>query len=227
MVRAMKRKVSMIVLAAGSGSRMGLPKALLRLRAGTPLLEHHVLTMVQAQGPEDPFEIIVVLGASASLARPLVPSIARVVENSEFSTGMGSSLQTGLRAVSDDAEAAIVTLVDLPDTPVDAYRRLRERASPEVLARCTWNRVHGHPVMFGRDLFQRAITACHGDIGAKDLFRELSAQILDIECGDLLASGITGNNDVDTPSQAEAHGLVLPPVAPGGVLPTTGMSDHA
>ncbi|MGO2424575.1 MAG: NTP transferase domain-containing protein, partial [Brevibacterium aurantiacum] len=48
MVKAMKRKVSMIVLAAGCGSRMGAPKALLRLPMGTSLLEHHVLTMAQA-----------------------------------------------------------------------------------------------------------------------------------------------------------------------------------
>lgn len=214
----MKRKVSMIVLAAGSGSRMGTPKALLRLRAGTPLLEHHVQTMAEARGPGEPMEIIVVLGGAANLARPLVPSAARVVENPDFATGMGSSLQVGLRAVSADAEAAIVTLADVPETPVEAYRRLLEHTGPDVLARCTWNAAPGHPVLIGRKLIPRAIAACHEDIGAKDLFRDLSNQVLDIECGDLLAPGITENKDVDTPTEARAHGLVLP---------TIGMSDDA
>ncbi|MBM6591501.1 nucleotidyltransferase family protein [Brevibacterium sp. RIT 803] len=224
MVRAMKRKVSMIVLAAGSGSRMGAPKALLRLRSGTSVLEHHVHTMAAAhawgevQQSEDSLEIIVVLGASADVARPLVPAKARVVENPDFASGMGSSLQVGLRAVAADAEAAIVTLVDLPETPVEAYRRLVEHSGTEVLARCTWNTALGHPVMIGRDLISEAIAACHEDRGARSLFRERSCQVLDIECGDLLAPGVTGNRDVDTPADAQAQGLVLP---------TTGMSDHA
>lgn len=226
MVKAMKRKVSMIVLAAGCGSRMGAPKALLRLRTGTSLLEHHVQTMAQAaqttkaeaQGSEDPVEIIVVLGASADRARPLIPESARVVENPDFATGMGSSLQVGLQAVAADTEAAIVTLVDLPDTPAEAYRRLLEHSGTEVLARCTWNATPGHPVMIGRELIPRAIAACHDETGAKDLFRELSNQVIGIECGELLPPGASGNSDVDTAAEAQAHGLIVP---------TTGMSDHA
>ncbi|MGO2377682.1 nucleotidyltransferase family protein, partial [Brevibacterium aurantiacum] len=119
MVKAMKRKVSMIVLAAGCGSRMGAPKALLRLPMGTSLPEHHVLTMAQAtqttkaaaRGSEDPVEIIVVLGASADRARPLIPESARVVENPDFATGMGSSLQVGLRAVAADTEVKSLFVV--------------------------------------------------------------------------------------------------------------------
>lgn len=160
-------RVSMIVLAAGKGSRMGTPKVLLRMNDGTSLLSHHL----RALAAVDPAEILVVLGAGAHQAQSLIPDGVKTILNLDHAMGMGRSLQTGLRAVDPHSNVAVVTLVDLTDTPAEIYPRLIENATDGVLARCTWGSVPGHPVMFGRKWISRAIEACGGDSGAKRLFR--------------------------------------------------------
>lgn len=199
-------RVSMIVLAAGQGSRLGVPKVLLRKDDGTSLLSRHVRAMAAV----DPAEILVVLGAGAHEARALIPHGVKTILNPDFEMGMGRSLQAGLRAADPQSNAAVVTLVDLPDTPAEIYPRLVDRVADDVLARCAWDSIPGHPVMFGRDWIPRAIDACHGDSGAKRLFREVPESVSLIEGGDLLAPGANGNFDVDTPAQAAARAIHLP-----------------
>lgn len=199
-------RLSMIVLAAGQGSRMGAPKVLLRTDDGTSLLAHHV----EAMAAVGPAEIIVVLGAGADEARSLIPQGVRTVVNSDHEMGMGGSLRAGLRAVDPRSNAVVVTLVDLTDTPAEIYPRLVEHAAGDVLARSAWDSVPGHPVMFGRDWIPRAIEACTGDSGAKQLFMQASESATLIEGGDLLAPGADGNFDVDTPAQAALRGIRLP-----------------
>ncbi|WP_342589872.1 nucleotidyltransferase family protein [Brevibacterium permense] len=193
-------------MAAGKGSRMGTPKVLRRVNDGTSLLSHHL----RALAAVDPAEILVVLGAGAHQAQSLIPEGVKTILNLDHAMAMGRSLQTGLRAVDPHSNVAVVTLVDLTDTPAEIYPRLIENATDGVLARCTWGSVPGHPVMFGRNWISRAIDACGGDSGAKRLFREASDSVTLIEGGDLLTPGANGPFDVDTPAQAAARGINLP-----------------
>lgn len=123
---------------------------------------------------------------------------------------MVSSLQVGLKAVAPDSAAAVITLADLTDIPAEVYPRFVEQANDDVIARCTWNSVPGHPVMFGRNRIAEAIDACHDDAGAKRLFNESPGRVTMIESGDLLAPGTDGNFDVDTQAQAQTRGIRLP-----------------
>src|SRR3954451_4053395 len=80
------------VLAAGAGSRLRQPKALLRL-GGDLLLDRAVRTLRQA----DCAPVVVVLGARAEEAVAAVDGAdLEVVTNSDWPTGMGSSLRAGL-----------------------------------------------------------------------------------------------------------------------------------
>ena len=99
-------------------------------------------------------EVLVVLGARADDARLLVPDGARVVVADDWSDGMAASLRAGLRALlaGSDADAALVTLVDLPDATGDVARRVRgAEPGPASLARATYGGRPGHPVLLGRD----------------------------------------------------------------------------
>src|SRR5262249_25906365 len=104
-----------VLLAAGAGRRYGMPKA---LAEGGAWLRRSVAVLID--GGCAP--VLVVLGASAQQAAPLVPDIARTVVAADWAEGMGASLRTGLAAVAADTgpevQAALVHLVDLPD--VDA-----------------------------------------------------------------------------------------------------------
>src|SRR4051812_48439359 len=98
---------------------MGGPKALLRDPHGVPYLDRTVGLLLD--GGCD--RVTVVLGASATDARALLDEAGwsaddavDVVVADDWDEGMGASLRAGLRALGDsDADAALVTLVDLPD----------------------------------------------------------------------------------------------------------------
>ncbi|MFT4087425.1 MAG: nucleotidyltransferase family protein [Gordonia sp. (in: high G+C Gram-positive bacteria)] len=178
-----------LILAAGAGRRRGFPKALV------PGALDGAVAALTGGGCT---RVVVVLGAAAEQAAPLVPPEAEVVHAADWADGMGASLRTGLAALDDPArgtapDAAVIHLVDIPDVGADVVRRLVARASPDILARAVYRSAPGHPVLMGRTHFAAAAESAVGDRGARDY---LSARTVDgVECGDL-ASG----DDVDTPS---------------------------
>jgi len=105
-----------VVLAAGAGSRMGTPKALMRTPSGEPWLAVACRLLLAAGCAR----VVVVLGAAAHEAALLLPADARVgsVVNAEWADGMASSLRAGLAAASEaGGDAALVALVDMPALP--------------------------------------------------------------------------------------------------------------
>jgi CTP:molybdopterin cytidylyltransferase MocA len=174
---------------------MGRPKALLRNPSdGSPFLRGAVGALVGG-GCRD---VVVVLGAGAEEARSLVPQPASVVVAEDWDQGMGASLRAGLGAVADtEARAAMVSLVDLPDVGPDVVARVLAAAGgdlPQALARAAYRGVPGHPVLLGRDHWDRVTASAQGDRGAREYLA--TAEVLLVECGDL-ATGA----DVDTPEQ--------------------------
>lgn len=190
--------VAGLLLAAGAGSRMGRPKALVHDEAGSWLVRG-VETLV-AGGCAG---VTVVLGARADDARPLLAGLAghevRVVVADDWSRGMSASLRTGLESLCADgpgsAEAALVHLVDLPDVGAEVVRRLLAAPADEgALARAAYGGTPGHPVLIGRDHWAGVAGTAHGDRGARAYLAERPVTL--VECGDL-AGGRDVDQDVD------------------------------
>lgn len=179
--------VAGLLLAAGEGRRFGGPKALARDDDGTSWL----LRSVQALRPCD--EVVVVLGASAEEAAALLPMSVVRVRADDWAEGMGASLRAGLRALATtDHDAALVSLVDLPDVDGAVVLRLLGAASgPDVLARAAYDGVPGHPVLIGREHWDGVLATATADRGARDHLA--THDVVLVECGDL-ATGA----DVDT-----------------------------
>jgi nicotine blue oxidoreductase len=136
----------------------------------------------------------VVLGARAEDARALLPDPSISVYADDWATGMGASLRTGLNAVRElTADAVLVHLVDLPWVGPDVLARLGEMASPDVVARASYDGVPGHPVLLGRRWWPEIADSASGDRGARDWLATREDLLL-VECGDL-GSG----RDVDAP----------------------------
>lgn len=192
-----------LILAAGSGSRMGnRPKALLRRRDDRSYVEHAV-EAVRAAGCTP---VIVVVGARADEVRAAIGGGAEVVEASDWSDGIGASLRRGLVAMEGRRgvvpEAVLVTLVDLPDVGADVARRLLAVAAADgsaAVARAAYDGVPGHPVVLGRDHWAGVRSLASGDRGARDYLRDHPHHL--VECGDL-ATG----RDVDTPDDLAREG---------------------
>lgn len=192
-----------LLLAAGAGTRMGRPKALLVHDDGTPWLERAVDAL--RGGGCDP--VTVVLGAAAEEALPLVPDGVTVVVAADWAEGMSASLRAGLAALEDtDAAAALVSLVDLPDVGAAVVRRVlaaggdgadgADRADEAALLRTTYDGRPGHPVLLGRAHWAGVRAAAVGDRGARDYLAHHDP--VEVECGDL-ATG----RDVDRPDRTE------------------------
>ena len=93
--------VAGLLLAAGAGRRMGMPKALVRDDAGEPWVVRGVRTL--REGGCD--AVTVVLGAAAAEAAPLLEGTeATYVVADDWADGMGASLRTGLSSLGPDVD---------------------------------------------------------------------------------------------------------------------------
>lgn len=170
-----------LVLAAGGGARFGGPKALARTSAGVPWL-HRAVRVLEDAGCE---AVLVVLGAEAEEAAALVPAGATTVVADRWRDGMGASLAAGIAALPE-ADAALVTLVDLPGLPAAVVQRvLAEGTGRDVLARAVHDGEPGHPVLLGRDHWAAFRDSLRGDHGGRTYLDE--HDVVRVECGDLFS----------------------------------------
>lgn len=172
-----------VLLAAGAGTRMGRPKALVAEPDGTPWL--HLGVDALLDGGCD--RVVVVLGAAAERARTLVPTGdgVTVVVAEEWATGPGASLVAGLTAVTGPATAC-VSLVDLPGMPAAAVRRvIGDGDRSAALRRAVHDGVPGHPVLVGPAHRAALVAALSRDPerGAGPWMASSGAE--PVECGDL------------------------------------------
>ncbi|CAJ1584901.1 nucleotidyltransferase family protein [[Mycobacterium] wendilense] len=172
-----------IVLAAGSGSRYGMPKV---LAENGDWLRRAVAAL--ADGGCD--EVIVVLGAA--VVEP--PAPARAVLAEDWSDGMSASVRAGLAAA--DGGYAVLHVVDTPDVGADVVARLltAARKAESGLARATFAGRPGHPVVIAAAHWPAVTASLRGDHGARD-FLAARTDVVAVECADL-ATGA----DIDTRS---------------------------
>src|SRR3990172_7078157 len=101
-------RVEAILLAAGESRRVGYPKPLLEI-GGQTFFQPLRKALLQAVG-----RVVIVKGPFADRVRQAIPADSRitVAENPDYRRGQLSSLRVGLRMLSDEADAALVHLVD-------------------------------------------------------------------------------------------------------------------
>jgi CTP:molybdopterin cytidylyltransferase MocA len=180
----MAAHVAGILLAAGEGSRLGQPKALIDV-GGQPLAARGVALL--RDGGAAP--VIVVTGATAVD----LPG-ALTVHNPRWRTGMGSSLVAGLATVPDECSAAVVALVDQPLVGTESVRRLlaAHQAGASVAVAAYAGRPR-NPVLLAREHWPEVIAFAVGDSGAREFLRARRDLVTLVECGD------TGRpDDIDT-----------------------------
>jgi CTP:molybdopterin cytidylyltransferase MocA len=171
-----------LLLAAGAGSRLGMPKALVCGEDGEPWLVRGVRALTDGGCAQ----VTVVLGAAAEDALPLLDGTgATAVVAADWGEGMSASLRAGLTAATGtDADAVVVTLVDLPDVGADVVRRVLDPLpGPADLRRAAYGGEVGHPVVIGRDHWAAVLRETAGDRGARGYLATHDVDL--VECGDL------------------------------------------
>jgi nicotine blue oxidoreductase len=214
-------RVAGILLAAGEGSRLGQPKALVEL-GGQTLAERGVAML--RDGGADP--VLVVTGA----VRVSVGG-AWVVRNLDWRTGMGSSLAAGLHALdvphgpgdpepargqdpeasewprgsspgdwewdrnASDVGAAVIALADQPLVGDKAVSRLIDAfAAGATVAVAAYDGKPRNPVLIHREHWPAVLAMAVGDTGARPFLRAHADLVTLVECGDI-GSAL----DIDTP----------------------------
>jgi nicotine blue oxidoreductase len=183
--------VAGLLLAAGGGSRLGTPKALVDLD-GTLLVERGLQLLTD--GGCRP--VVVVLGAAAAAVRARADLAgADIVEHPGWAGGMGGSLTAGLDALDGTAATAVVVaLVDQPLIGVEAVRRLiaawHDGATAAV---ATYEGRQRNPVLLDRTLWPDVRDHAVADTGARALLRARPDLVTGVAC-----DGTGYPHDIDT-----------------------------
>lgn len=192
-------KVAGLVLAAGGGSRFGRPKAEVVV-GGHRLVDLAIESCVRAGLSP----VVVVLGAAWLTPMPLADGVDGdtaeiwLVDNTDWATGMASSLRAGLAALEADLGigAVVVTLVDTLSVGQEHLRRigsaLRDGATAAV---ATYEGKARTPVGLTREVWADVARTVAGDEGARGWLRAHPLLVTEVECADLGSW-----TDLDTPT---------------------------
>ena len=187
---ALRSAISVIVLAAGAGSRFGGGK-LLAPFGGRTLIEATLLGLREA--PVD--ETIVVVGNEAEGLRGFCESYGvRLAENEDWAEGMATSVKKGLASCSPDARAAAVALADQPFVGAEAVERLvRAYRRGASVAVATYGGERRNPALFVRGVWSMLEEELSGDEGARRFFERHPGMVTEVPCDD-----VADPTDVDT-----------------------------
>ncbi|NCD70971.1 nucleotidyltransferase family protein [Mucilaginibacter agri] len=181
---------ALIILAAGSSSRLGQPKQNLVFKDKT-LLQRAIETGLASKcGP-----VIVVLGANAELIQPSIqyPGV-RVMINQDWAEGMASSVKFAIMEVEKkkQIDSAIIMLCDQPFVSAELLDNLGKThldAGTPIVASSYLNTI-GVPALFHRSLFSE-LGKLTGHEGAKKIIKAHQDQITSIPFN-------MGGVDIDT-----------------------------
>lgn len=158
-----------IILAAGSSSRLGEPKQLIHFN-GKTLLEKTIQAAIDSECKD----ISVVLGAnSEDILNEVKHFPVQFCVNEDWQSGMSSSLQIGLiHLVNNDREtdAIIVLVCDQPfiesrhiNLIIEKFRRTKK---PIIASK--YKETNGVPALFAKEIFDK-LMLIKGDKGARKI----------------------------------------------------------
>jgi molybdenum cofactor cytidylyltransferase len=192
------RDVAAIILAAGRSTRMGGPNKLLAELGGRPLVRIVAEQALASRAKQ----VIVVTGHQAELVEQALRGLSvKFVRNPDFAQGLARSVRTGIAAVPDEADGAVICLGDMPMISAHLIDDLIEAFAPDrgqlIVVPVSDGR-RGNPVLWSRRFFGE-LMALDGDIGARHLIARHGEAVAEVA-----VEGLGAFLDIDTPQALEA-----------------------
>ena len=183
-------KTGIILLAAGSSSRLGRPKQLVEL-GGKTLIQNAIEEAKKCQADS----MVVVLGWNPDLIQTGFESKnVNVVFNKSWEEGMASSMQTGLKFLIENSQTdqVILMLCDQPFVDAVLLNRLIEEkeSSGKGIIACSYSETMGVPALFDASYFNELLSL-KGSEGAKKVIFNHSEDVLALDIPE-------GSIDLDT-----------------------------
>lgn len=188
----MRKDIPIIILAAGSSSRLGQSKQLVKSDK-TPLLLKTVRTAMDAGF----VQIIVVLGFNYDIHASLIQTLpVEILNHKEWKKGMGSSLKAGLKFVIEKEhlpDALVISVCDQPYLSAQHLQQLVEKYSTTscAIVASAYNNSNGVPALFDSSLYQQLLHI-EDSQGAKTIIQKNTQAMVSIEWPE-------GSFDIDTP----------------------------
>jgi len=184
--------VQLLLLAAGSSSRMKEPKQLLSWGTAT-LIEHQIHTLLHTHNP-----LSVVVGAYAERIIPVIDSLPiKIIRNEHWADGMGTSIAIGVQKVLEEnphLDGILISLIDQPLLNTGHFNKMLQLFRPgnkQIIVSKAEGSWSGAPVLFDT-VYVDELKRLTGDQGAKMVTNEYKKFVEPVEGGALLI-------DVDTP----------------------------
>ncbi|WP_299130115.1 nucleotidyltransferase family protein [uncultured Winogradskyella sp.] len=184
-------KIAVLLLAAGTSTRMKKPKQLL------PIGKETLLTVVINNLLNSNIsKLYCVLGAHTKpITEKLKDYNITCVHNQNYKQGLGSSINAGIRAIMNDNvlfDAVLIVLGDQPNVDAAYINQLIKKAkeNPGNVISSTYNTSYGVPAIFPKHYFE-SLLHLRGDKGAKDFLNSSATNVLSIRSNDNLI-------DIDT-----------------------------
>ncbi|WP_420577237.1 nucleotidyltransferase family protein [Ekhidna sp.] len=183
-------KIGAAILAAGSSSRLGVPKQLVSFK-GKSLLQH----MIDVVESVDLSDRMVLLGANEKDIREQIDfKSTQVILNEQWEKGMAGSLRMAVEsAIDEKLDALLILLSDQPFVNRELLNQLIEGFVPdeEMIVASSYGDVLGVPALFDKYYF-RELSELEGDAGARKLINTYRTKVKGVRFED-------GLIDIDTP----------------------------
>jgi len=191
------KDIHAVLLAAGRSERMGRNNKLLLNVDGIPLVRKSAINILNSNVTS----MTVVTGFDENkIVNALSGLNVNFVKNINFREGLSSSLKAGLANITPTPSAVIICLADMPKIQPEHINQLIENFDPlkgwEICIP-TNNGKRGNPVLIGSRFFPY-IFETNGDFGAKQIMKQHSDKIVEVEIG---TSDI--HFDIDTQDEYE------------------------
>ncbi|QYA26107.1 nucleotidyltransferase family protein [Gramella sp. MT6] len=190
------KKIGVVILAAGSSSRLGYPKQLVEFK-GKPMLQHIIDV---ADSFEFETKVLLVGANSEEIKSTIEPKNFEILFNKNWQEGMASSIRAGLERSLEKEKDLEYLLILLSDQPFLSRERI-EALIKEQLAtnsEATFSEYDGEvgvPAIFSSSVFPY-LKELKGDHGAKKLVYDKKIQFRTVKFE-------KGNFDVDTKEDVE------------------------
>ncbi len=202
------QKIALLLMAAGSSSRLGQPKQLVEVsqienadeQLSQQSLLHRQVAMMDRICLSYGAKAYCVLGFESEVMIEHLASCPpaqhlTLIDNANWSDGLSGSIAKGVSALGCDIEAVLVFLVDqwqLTTSNLTSLITQWQQQPKHIHIACSDNNV-SPPVIFPR-VFFKELMALNGDDGARQVIKNNKAQVKSIEMPSAFF-------DLDTPEQ--------------------------
>jgi molybdenum cofactor cytidylyltransferase len=183
-------KLSILILAAGSSSRLGQPKQLVKFK-GKTLIENVAEIALKISE-----EVLIVLGANSEMIGEQLSSLGdnvSTVYNPDWQEGMGTSIRLGIEILEKKSDVVIILLSDQPFISQELLQKMVQTfaKNQKPIVSCVYDDELGVPMLFDKTVFPSLLTL-KGEKGAKSILAQFENKISTIDFKE-------GRIDIDKP----------------------------